>query len=196
MSAYQLKIATAGRPGRVQADRCGVLDLSQEALKSVWNEIAPELYRLICAMGISGDRVEDILQDVYLVSHQKSPKKVENADLRRWLFRVTANRCNLEHRRQRRWRVVWANVARIWPVATDHRDAENAASHDEQRRLIQDALDALPPPLRSVLVLRYFSDFNSKEIGSILELPDSTVRSHLRRAATTGVRTWTIGSWQ
>ncbi len=132
-------------------------------------------------MGIPRDRVEDVLQDVYLVSWQKAPRNLENAALHRWLFRVTANRCNLEHRRKRRWRAVWAGVARVLPVASDQRGAEKAASDGEERRLIQSTLDALPPLLRSVLVLRYFSEFNATEIGAILELPASTVRGHLRR---------------
>jgi RNA polymerase sigma factor (sigma-70 family) len=43
-------------------------------------------------------------------------------------------------------------------------------------------LDGLEPALRSVLVLRYFAELDSKEIGNILGLPDSTVRSRLRAA--------------
>jgi DNA-directed RNA polymerase specialized sigma24 family protein len=34
--------------------------------------------------------------------------------------------------------------------------------------------------VRTILVLRYFAEFDSKEIAKILEMPDSTVRSHLR----------------
>jgi len=40
----------------------------------------------------------------------------------------------------------------------------------------------MKPLHRSVLVLRYFQGLDSKEIGRILDMPDSTVRSHLRVA--------------
>jgi DNA-directed RNA polymerase specialized sigma24 family protein len=36
--------------------------------------------------------------------------------------------------------------------------------------------------MRSILVLRYFTGLDSREIGRILEMPDSTVRSRLRAA--------------
>ena len=53
---------------------------------------------------------------------------------------------------------------------------------DEQRQSMREALQRLAPDLRTVLVLRYFHDLDSKEIGRILELSDSTVRSRLRTA--------------
>ncbi len=58
-------------------------------------EVAPELGRMIAAMNISADRAEDVLQDVYL-SGWRDPPELPRADLRRWLFRVTANRCNVD----------------------------------------------------------------------------------------------------
>ena len=42
------------------------------------------------------------------------------------------------------------------------------------------ALGRLDLPMRTILVLRYFAEFDSKEIAKILDMPDSTVRSHLR----------------
>ena len=50
--------------------------------------------------------------------------------------------------------------------------------------LVRRAHDCLDVGLRSILVLRYFSDFDSKEIGRILGLSDSTVRSRLRAGRT------------
>ncbi len=144
-------------------------------------EVAPELGRMIAAMNISADRAEDVLQDVYL-SGWRDPPELPRADLRRWLFRVTANRCNLEHRKQRRWRTVWSGVASLWPIASEPQAAEDATQQSEQQQLIKRALASLPSQLQTILVLRYFNGVNSKEIGEILELPDSTVRSHLRRA--------------
>jgi DNA-directed RNA polymerase specialized sigma24 family protein len=43
-------------------------------------------------------------------------------------------------------------------------------------------LDRLEPPLRTALVLRYFLEMDSGQIGAILEEPASTVRSRLRAA--------------
>ncbi len=104
MSVWELTVAVAH--GREEANRCGVTESPRELLESVWNDTASELSRLASAMGLPVERVQDVLQDVYLVGLQKCPRVVGRDELRRWLFRVTVNRCNLEHRRGHRWQAV------------------------------------------------------------------------------------------
>lgn len=159
-----------------------VQESARELLRSVWEETALELSRLACAMGIAPGRVDDVLQDVYLIAWRKGPADADAAQLRRWLLRVTTNRCNLEHRRRTRWRNVWGAVARRWSGCDRAGSAADAVCRTEERQRIRRALGRLKPPWRSVLVLRYFAEFDSKQIGKILELPDSTVRSQLRAA--------------
>lgn len=43
-------------------------------------------------------------------------------------------------------------------------------------------IDALPEDLRLPLVLSAFEELNSREIGSILGVPEGTVRTRLQRA--------------
>ena len=152
----------------------------REGLRSVWDQLGPELARLACAMGIDPSCAEDVLQDVYLAAWRHEPRDADRIGLKRWLYRVTVNRCNLEHRRRTRRTRVLRRLAWLWPGADRSDDATGAACRQEERELVRRALDGLDAGLRSVLVLRYFSELDSKEIGRILGLPDSTVRSRLR----------------
>jgi RNA polymerase sigma-70 factor (ECF subfamily) len=47
---------------------------------------------------------------------------------------------------------------------------------------INAALTKLAADDRTLIVLRYFLELNSREIGELLEQPESTVRSRLRAA--------------
>jgi len=179
MGTFELNAAIAGGLGRVETDRCGVSQSPRELLREVWDEAASELSRLVRAMGIERDSVEDVLQDVYLTAWQKRPCGADRIELRRWLFRITVNRCNLRHRRKKRWRSVLTAVTRHWIASPAENEAEEIANRNEERKLVHQALDALEPHLRSVLVLRYFLELDSKEIGRVLDVPDSTVRSQL-----------------
>ena len=152
---------------------------ARDLLLSVWDETAPELAKVVAAMGVGLGAVNDVLQDVYVAAWQRPPPQADSAGLRRWLFRIAINRCHLEHRRGNRWRKVFAGLARLW-TRRERADSEDAVSRGEERELVRRALDRLDPRLRSVLVLRYFEGLDSKEIGAILEMPDATVRSHLR----------------
>jgi RNA polymerase sigma-70 factor (ECF subfamily) len=159
-----------------------VEDTPRDLLRSVWGEAVPELARLVAALGVRSSRAEDVLQDVYVAAWEKSPLGLDSADLWRWLFRVTVNRCHLEHRRQARWRGVFGGLTRLLGRRREEKDAAEVAGENEETALVRRALERLEPQMRSILVLRYFTGLDSREIGRILEMPDSTVRSRLRAA--------------
>ena len=95
---------------------------------------------------------------------------------------MTINRCHLEHRRQTRWLRRVGGLTRLLGRRSEEKDATEVASDKEEAALVRRALEQLEPQMRSILVLRYFTGLDSGEIGRILQLPDSTVRSHLRAA--------------
>ena len=181
MNACRLTSTRAVGVERPQTDWRGVQESADILLQSVWDATVQELLRLVRALGIDAAGAEDLLQDVYLTAWRKRPDGIERVELRRWLFRVTTNRCHLEHRRRARWQNVWRSIAGFWRT-TDLQTPQTTAVETEQQAWVRRALARMKPRQRSILVLRYFAEFDSKEIGKMLELPDSTVRSHLRTA--------------
>ena len=158
-------------------------EATNDLLPSVWERIAPELMRMICAMGVGEGHRDDVLQDVYLAAWKDCPIESDSDGLRRWLFRVAVNRCRLEHRRRSRWRAAWEGLAsRLSWQCDREEDAPDPVETDETRRLVRRALAALTPDARALLVLRYFMEFDSTEIGRIMERPSSTIRDKLRGA--------------
>jgi RNA polymerase sigma factor (sigma-70 family) len=151
-------------------------------LPAIWSQVAPQLAQLARALGMDDHGAEDVLQDVYLTACEKSPERASGEELRRWLFTVTANRCRLEHRRQSRWRRVLSRLGQWCLASQPAAAAGELAKEAEERERVRQTLERLPETQRLVLVLRYFSGFDSKQIGKILEMPDSTVRSHLLAA--------------
>jgi DNA-directed RNA polymerase specialized sigma24 family protein len=97
----------------LKTDRGTVGKARTDVLPAVWDESARELARLVGALGISSDRAEDVLQDVFVAALEKAPATADRTELRRWLFRVTINRCNLEHRRGTRWQRVWQAIRQL-----------------------------------------------------------------------------------
>ena len=57
-----------------------------------------------------------------------------------------------------------------------------AASREEVGRHVQEALAALPPKLREVLVLRHFGESTFADVAQVTGLPTSTVKSRFRVA--------------
>lgn len=144
----------------------------------LWDENAPQLAGLIRAMGVPAHRADDLLQELYLQATSFLATATSPDDARRWLLTVATNRCRLEHRQQSRWQRLLERLA-VWRGAEKH----DAAVEDRERTAeIDAALDRLKPAQREVIVLRYFCNLNSREIGEVLAMPEATVRSQLAKA--------------
>jgi RNA polymerase sigma-70 factor (ECF subfamily) len=153
---------------------------AQDRWRLAWEDALAELAPLVRALGIPADRRDDVLHDVYLVVRQKGPPELDADASRRWLLRVTANRCRLEHRRRSRWTRLFGKL-----VQWGQRPAGKAGMAAEQNELsleIDAALDRLATVEREIVVLRYFCELNSREIGEVLAMPEATVRSRLAKA--------------
>ncbi|MBI3468727.1 MAG: sigma-70 family RNA polymerase sigma factor [Planctomycetes bacterium] len=153
---------------------------SSETLIAVWEQAADDLAKLAASLGLRAAQADDVLQDVYLAalhSANKSPRTAE--DLRLWLFRITVNRCRLEHRRRGRWLRAIGGWLHRSPSRVDVGPGEDL-DRELESRLVRRAMLTLDEKWKLPLVLRYFCDFDSRQIGEILGIPDSTVRSRLR----------------
>jgi RNA polymerase sigma-70 factor, ECF subfamily len=118
---------------------------------------------------------EEVAQEVFLALH-RNRKRIESPEHAVfWLRRVTVQRAIDEgRRRQRRPLVALTDVAEPAAVAR----TGDAMLGDVLRRLIA----SLPETPRSVMVLRYQEDLDPMDIAELLEMPVSTVKSHLQRS--------------
>ena len=157
-----------------------VEDRTGKGLQAAWDELAAPLRRVVLALGLDGHRADDILQEVFLAAHTRGPTDADLAVWRRWLYRVTVNRCHIEYRRHRRWREVLAGWSPRRTV--ESLDPGKEAQAAEREKLVREALAALPIDERTLLALRYLEGLDSTEMGAILERPASTIRGQLRSA--------------
>lgn len=141
------------------------------------------LKRIIAGMGLGASDAEDVLQDVVIQALRRAGKCQTKEDSIRWLIKVTVNRCLMEHRRRRSFcRRAPEILKRRSETKTHPKTAENKAIVAEELEIMRETLQELDGSLLTPMVLRYFSDLNSKEIGEILDLNPSTMRSRLREA--------------
>jgi RNA polymerase sigma-70 factor (ECF subfamily) len=122
----------------------------------------------------SGDRqlAEDIVQETLLRAWQHSGDLTAE-EARPWLFTV-ARRLAIDAERNRHARQSVARKASVEDSAT--RDELDAAL---DACLLADALDALAPPHREVIVEGFYQGHSTREIAARLNIPNGTVRSRM-----------------
>jgi RNA polymerase sigma-70 factor (ECF subfamily) len=139
------------------------------------------LKRIVAGMGLNAANSEDVLQDVSIRALKQSRKFGTKQECVRWLIRVTVNQCLAEHRRRRNFR---RKAGEILKRRQENRifQTDKKAVLAEELEIVRESLQKLDESLLGPVVLRYFCDLDSKEIGRILEVKSSTVRSRLRYA--------------
>ena len=152
---------------------------STAALAQTWHdEHARPLHRYV--RGLTGDDqlTQDVVQETLLRAWQHPDVFERTPDsARAWLFTVARNLV-IDHRRSARSRCeigteVVPEGSRAVSEAADHADATL------DRWLIGDALAALTPQHRTMVVRAFYGGRTVTELADELGLPASTIRSRL-----------------
>jgi len=118
---------------------------------------------------------EEVAQEVFLQLYERRQGVEIGTHCVAWLRRSAVHRCIDTLRRASFQHEVQVDQFPDIPVDVPETDP---LLQEGLRRLIA----SLPEKPRSVLVLRFGEDMDVKEIGEMLQMPVSTVWSHLQRA--------------
>ena len=133
-------------------------------------------------LGIPSRDLPDVTHDVFLVVHRNLFKYDETRPLRPWLFGVLA-RVASDHLRLARNRLELLNdPAETAEPLHSGSTPEAEAALREQWRLLDRALDTLPPHHRVVLVMHDLAGHSAREVSNTLGIPFKTVYSRLHAA--------------
>jgi len=139
-----------------------------------------------------GELVYDVLQHVYLQLYVSLPILLTNVSLKSWLFQVARNRCLDELRRRCRraetpfstlaWEYREEELSPVEAIPDPDPLPEEVAEEIDLYRTLQEALASLPPKFRSIVRLRCFRQLTFSEIGRMLKMPESTVKTYFYRS--------------
>jgi len=167
----------------IEASHPADVRLSKPNLMEVFGAELGPLKRIVAGMGLAASDGEDVLQDVSIKAMQRTGVFGSREDGVRWLIKVTVNRCLMEHRRRRSFsRHAREILKRRQRAKTVSRATDEKVIIAEELEIVRESLQELDDSLLGPMVLGYFCDLNSKEIGKILALSPSTVRSRQREA--------------
>lgn len=136
------------------------------------------------AFRLVGDEEDarDVVQETYLRAHKGLKRFRGDAQFSTWLHRITANCANTYL--GRRGRHDHDPLPDDPAIADSHpqRDPEQRAGLGDLRDQLTEALMALPPKLRAVVVLRDIYDLPHESIADQLGITESAAKVRLHRA--------------
>jgi RNA polymerase sigma-70 factor (ECF subfamily) len=135
---------------------------------------------------------EDVAQESLAKAYRSFRQLRDRGRFRAWLVRTTW-RMAIDRRRGDRRRVAREQVAHeAEPPTTEERAVER-----ERAGYVWAAIDALPEKLRLVIILSGMEGHDTREVASLLRIPEGTVRSRLflaRQALTKKLQWLTKGT--
>ncbi len=129
------------------------------------------IYRLAFSyMGNEQDAL-DVVQAAVVKALTASPMR-QPRYLKTWMYRIVVNTA-IDSLRARQ---------KYMPLS-DRAPADGNGHEGEDSALdVREALSRLPPDLRAIVILRYFHDFELREVANVLGVNLNTVKARLYRA--------------
>jgi RNA polymerase sigma-70 factor (ECF subfamily) len=138
------------------------------------------VWRSLRRLGVPLAYVDDAAQDVFLVAARKVARIAPGRE-RAYLFAVALRSASDARRAQARSRET-SDTPLVEEVFDLRDDVELLVEQKRARELLDAVLDALPWELRTVLMLSEGEQLTMAEIAALLDVPQGTVASRLRRA--------------
>ncbi|MCB6415556.1 sigma-70 family RNA polymerase sigma factor [Dorea acetigenes] len=149
-----------------------------KAFAKMYETVYRDLYRFaLCTMKNSHD-AEDAVSEAVMNAYEHIASLRSEESFRSWIFTILVNVCRKRLKKQARQTVKE-------DAAFFEREEETEPGKSPEYELSMDlkkAFSVLSEEERAVIGLSVFSGYRSEEIGRMLGLKDSTVRSKRKRA--------------
>jgi len=146
------------------------------------------VYRVLYKILRHEEDTQDALQDTFVSAYRALPRFRQDARFSTWIYRIATNAALMKARARKH------NLVSL-DHPTEDPDAQSAwelpdwsATPDEEimtgetRRIMEDAIQALPPEQRAAFVLHDIQDLSSAETAQAMGITVSAVNSRLHRA--------------
>ncbi len=129
------------------------------------------------------ETAEDLAQEVFLRAFRARARYRPTAKFTTWLFTIAVNLARTQARRRQRHPVRPARGGDVPPEQPTTRDGPaTLLGRQERAEQIRAAVAALPPGMRTPLVLSFYQGLRYREIADILGCTENAVKLRLLRA--------------
>ncbi len=156
----------------------------QAAFEAIFLRYERPIYQFIYRMMGNAEDASDLTQECFIRAYRALPYTSDDLNVSAWLHRIAANACLdvLRRRKRIRW-LPWEGQGQPDLHLNGHlEDPEREAIRSETQELVQRVLTQMNPRHRLALILREYEGLSCEEIGQIMGLSRSAVKSVLFRA--------------
>lgn len=146
-----------------------------------------KMYHLAYRMLGQAQEAEDVVQETFLRVFTNLDRYDDTQKFSTWIYRIATNLCIDRLRKRKASYSLDAEMPEgegaDWYSLLPSNDAspESELLLSETQEHIRKAVDSLPEKYKSVVILRYLQDLSLQEIGDVLGMPVTTVKTRVHR---------------
>ncbi|MBA4493103.1 RNA polymerase sigma factor [Paenactinomyces guangxiensis] len=148
----------------------------REALVFLLKQLETRVYRTAYYLMKNEQDALDATQEALLKIYKHLPSFKGDSMLHTWAQRIVTNVCMDQFRKRKK--VVLMHEETWQEDKKAVREVERGVIASD----LKQAINRLPDPQRTAIILRYVQEYNYQEIAEAMQLPLNTVKSHLFRA--------------
>ena len=136
------------------------------------------IYSMILKMINDNEEANDLAQEVFIKVYNNLHKYSPEYKLSTWIMRITQNHV-IDYRRKKRHEFV--SYEEVEYELSSSASAENTYLENEQKKVLEKAVDSLPEMYKTPIVLYHEKGFSYQEIADITKEPLSKVKNRIFR---------------
>lgn len=159
----------------------------QQAFAELVDLYQDKLYHMAYRMLNNRQEAEDVVQDTFLRVYKNLDRFDETLKFSTWIYRIATNLC-IDRLRKRKPTYSLDAESQEYDgldgysmIPSDNRTPESELILSDTQRIIHQAMESLPPKYKSVMMLRYIQDMSLQEVGDILDMPVTTIKTRVHR---------------
>jgi RNA polymerase sigma-70 factor (ECF subfamily) len=161
--------------------------MTEDKFLELVHEHQAQIYQHTLYLLRNREDAEDITQETFIKAWEHR-SKLRLKTVRSWLLKCAQNLCfNLLKRRKFQEPLTEGDETELEMLLHRHTHRSNPLPDElvinqELKASVHDAINKLPPEMRSVVIMRELEGMSFKEIAEVLEQPEGTVKSTVFRA--------------
>jgi RNA polymerase sigma-70 factor (ECF subfamily) len=153
----------------------------RDAFEACYYKYHAPLYRFALKLLKSSMLAEEVVHDTFLKIWENRLRLDATQSLRSYLFTITRNDVlNLLARSAREAAIAQEILASFGDAV--HNNTENEVVYNDYQRIVQQAIDQLPPQRRQVFTLCRLEGRSYEEVATLLNISTGTVSDHMVKA--------------
>ncbi|HET9754055.1 MAG TPA: RNA polymerase sigma factor, partial [Myxococcales bacterium] len=161
-----------------------VLEGDVQLFELIMRRYNERIYRTVRSILHDEAESEDAMQAAYLHAYEHLRDFQARSSFATWLTRIAIHEALARAKRRGRWESLNSDeeTGEDMVPAPMQLNPEQQASSGEVRKLLEEAILALPDAYRAVLMLRDVEEMNTAEAAAVLDISEENVKVRLHRA--------------